>query len=354
MLFTPGPTEIEADIRSIAEEPLPYFRHPVYSDMILELAEGFKMIFQTEQSPLIITASGTGVMEMAIQNLTDSGDKVVVLNCGTFGKKWVQMCEAFGLEVINFQVPYGQLPNLAELELNLTDDIKALFVTAHETSTGLLNDIEAIGKLVCNKDTLYIVDAVSSIGADVFYMDKWQCDCAIVSSQKALACIPGISSIVFSEKAWGIIPLVKRQRYYFDAMEYANNATRGMLPYTPAMNVTYMLYERFKRIQHVGLDEYINQHALKATGFRRQMVAMEGFSLFPERMTNALTALVLPENCKMHDIVNYIRDKYDWYVAPNPTQDESYLRVSHMGNISTDDLTLLAERINEACEVLRS
>ncbi|MFW5442773.1 MAG: pyridoxal-phosphate-dependent aminotransferase family protein [Methylococcaceae bacterium] len=354
MLFTPGPTEIEADLRAIAEKPLPYFRHPIYSDMILELTDGFKYLFQTEQAPLILTASGTGVMEMAIQNLTNTNDKVVVLNCGTFGQKWVQMCQAFGLEVVDIEIPFGQLPNLTLLENVLTDDVSALFVTAHETSTGLLNDIQAIGEITHKKDILYIVDAVSSIGADTFYMDKWHCDCAIVSSQKALACIPGISSIAFSEKAWDVIPSVKRHRYYFDATEYANNATRGMLPYTPAMNVTYMLYERFKRIQAIGLDEYICQHAVKANAFREKLLSIGDYSLFAERMTNSLTSVVLPESCKMHDVIEYIRNKYEWYVAPNPTQDESYLRVSHMGDLSVDNLVLLAERIDEACDFLTS
>jgi len=350
MLFTPGPTEIEPDLRAIAENPLPYFRHPVYSDMILDLTDGLKYIFQTEQTPLILTASGSGVMEMAIQNLTDEKDKVVVLNCGTFGQKWIEMCQGFGLEVDEIKVPYGQLPDMNQLNDALTSNVKALFVTAHETSTGLLNDIEAIGKLTHQKDILYIVDAVSSIGADEFYMDKWHCDCAIVSSQKALACIPGISSIVFSEKAWEIIPGIKRHRYYFDAVEYAKNATRGMLPYTPAMNVTYMLYERINRIRKVGIENYIAQHQEKAQAFRDKMTSNTQFSLFAQRMSNSLTSITLPENCRMIDVVQNIKQQYNWYVAPNPTQVQSYLRISHMGDLSMDNLILLAERINQTCD----
>ena len=354
MLFTPGPTEIEPELRKIAEQPLPYFRHPVYSDMILELTDGLKYIFQTEQTPLILTCSGSGVMEMAIQNLTDAQDKVVVLNCGTFGQKWVDMCQAFGLDVVEIKVPYGQLPDLNYLEDALKDDIKALFVTAHETSTGLLNDIEAIGEIAHRKECLFIVDAVSSIGADEFYMDSWHCDCAIVSSQKALACIPGISSIVFSDKAWEVIPTVKRHRYYFDAVEYATNATRGMLPYTPAMNVTFMLYERINRIKEMGLDKYLAQYHEKAQVFREKITEKKRFSLFAQRMSNSLTSIILPDNCRMIDVVKSIKEQYDWYVAPNPTQDQSYLRISHMGDLSIDNLILLAERIEYACDAINS
>jgi aspartate aminotransferase-like enzyme len=77
MLFTPGPTEIESELRAIAEKPLPYFRHPIYSDMILELTDGFKYLFQTGQTPLILTASGSGVMEMAIQAFKDGATAVI-------------------------------------------------------------------------------------------------------------------------------------------------------------------------------------------------------------------------------------------------------------------------------------
>lgn len=349
MLFTPGPTEIEPEIRAIAEKELPYFRAPVYSDMILELTEGFKMILQTKQRPLILTSSGSGVMEMAIQNLTNIEDKVVVLNCGTFGQKWVDMCQAFGLNVVNIKIPYGQLPDLSIIDNAITNDVKALFVTAHETSTGLLNDIEKIAEITQRKDVLYIVDGVSSIGADEFYMDKWHCDCAIVSSQKALACIPGISSIVFSEKAWDIIPLIKRHRYYFDAVEYDKNATRGMLPYTPAMNVTYMLLERFKRIEAMGLDQYILQHKEKAEAFRNKINEQGNFPLYTQRETNSLTTICLPEGIATLEVIKYIKENYGDYIAPNPTGENNYLRISHMGNLTIDNLLLLADRVKKSC-----
>ena len=257
MLFTPGPTMIEQEVRDIAARQMPYFRDDSYTSMVSELTENAKYLFQTQNTPLTITASGSGVMEMAILNLLNVGDEVVVLNCGTFGTKWVTMCQAFGVKVHEIVVPLGKVPDLNQINESLKSGVKALLVTAHETSTGLLNDIEAIGELTSKKDTLFIVDAVSSIGADVFRMDDWHCDCAVVSSQKALACMPGMSFIAFSEKAWAVMPSVKQQRYYFDAEEYRVNISRGMLPYTPVIGVTYQLDYRLKQIRSMGLDNFI-------------------------------------------------------------------------------------------------
>jgi len=348
MLFTPGPTEIEDEIRQIGAMNLPYFRGKNYTDMVLELTDGVKYLFQTQSTPLTLTASGSGVMEMAIINLLNPRDKVVVLNGGTFGKKWVEMCQAFDLEVIDFQVELGQLADLNQLENVIWPDVKALLINAHETSTGLLNDIEALGKITHAKDILFIVDAVSSIGADEFLMDQWHVDCAMVSSQKALACMPGISFIAFSDKALDIIPSVKRPRYYFDAPEYLKNITRGMIPYTPAMTVTYQVFERIKKIQAKGLNIHIEEHHQKALAFRKKL-ADYGLALFAQRPTNSMSSFILPKPCQMGQVIGYLREQYDWYVAPNPTQVEDYLRVSHMGNVSSEELEALADKIVEAC-----
>lgn len=353
LLFTPGPTEIEQSIRDIGSMRLPYFRGQAYTEMMLELTENLKYLFQTENTPLTLTSSGSGVMEMALLNLLNPEDKVVVLNCGTFGSKWVTMCRAFGIIPHEIKADLGKIPDLEELRNALADDIKAVLVTAHETSTGLLNDVKEIGTITHPKGVLLIVDAVSSIGADHFLMDEWNCDCAVVSSQKALACMPGISFIAFNERAWEVIPEVRRDRYYFDAEEYLKNIRRGMVPYTPAMNVTFQVHERLHRIRRSGIDAYIDQHITKANVFRERILNSGEFTLFAERQSNALTSIRLPDGCSMSEVISFIREKYDWYLAPNPTHDERYLRVAHMGDITIDNLLELADKIEEACHYLR-
>lgn len=353
MLFTPGPTMIEQEVRDIAARQMPYFRDESYTSMVSELTENAQYLFQTQNTPLTITASGSGVMEMAILNLLNVGDEVVVLNCGTFGKKWVDMCRAFGVKVHEIVVPLGKVADLNQIDESLKGNIKALLVTAHETSTGLLNDIESIGKLTSKKDVLFIVDAVSSIGADVFLMDDWHCDCAVVSSQKALACMPGISFIAFSEKAWTVMPSITQQRYYFDAEEYRANISRGMLPYTPVIGATYQLDYRLKQIKSMGLDNFILKHQSRAELFRNRILKSGVFAMFAERPSNSMASITLPEYCHMRDIIAYINEHYGWHLAPNPTGDPSYLRISHMGDLAEADLLLLAERLEQAADYFK-
>ena len=347
MLFAPGPTEMEEKIREIASMKLPYFRGAGYANMMLELTEGLKYIFQTESTPLTVTSSGTGVMEMALQNLFNPGDRVVVLNGGTFGQRWVEMCGVYGINVHEISIDPGKLPDLDKIEEMLTNDIKALLVNAHETSTGLLYDIKEIGKLTSSKDFMLIVDAVSTIGADEFNMDEWMCDCVLLSSQKALACLPGLSFIAFSNRARKAMKNVKQRGYYFDAEKHINNISRGMTPFTPAMAVTFQLKERIEMIKKCGLNEYIEQHAVKAAVFRDTLLANDEFSVLPERQSNALTAVMLPEYCGARSLIAYLDENYGWSFAPNPNNDR-YFRVSHMGNTSKENMIEVAEKIKEA------
>lgn len=349
MLFSPGPTEIEASIREIGSSSLPYFRGEQYMELVRGLTEDAQYLMETTATLLVLTASGSGVMEMAVQNLTEPGDRVVTINGGSWGQKWSEICNAYGLDTHEMKVELGQHPDMAELESLLERGAKALFVTAHETSTGYLFDCGELGALARKHEALFIVDAMSSIGADDFPMDKWGCDCVVTSSGKALACMPGVSFIALSERGMALARKNGRPKHYFDAVVYERNSLRGMLPYTPAVATTMQLAERLRQIRLSGRQAYIDGHKRKALAFRELILNYEGFSIFPLRSSNSMSCINLPPNCHMSHVIRDLAARYDWYLAPNPTGVESYLRISHMGDLSMEVLASLAERINESC-----
>ncbi|OHB61008.1 MAG: hypothetical protein A2167_01185 [Planctomycetes bacterium RBG_13_46_10] len=355
MLFAPGPVEMEKDICEIASlQSLPYFRGPRFAETVMRVNEDIKYLFQTNNIPLPITASGTGMMEMALTNLLNPGCKVVVINGGSFGQKWVDMCRAFHINVLELRTELGKSPDMNLLRDMLKSDIDALLVNMHETSTGYLYDIEEIGRLTNERSILFIVDAVSSIGADVFRMDEWSVDCAMVSTQKALALLPGLGFIAFSKRALETIPKVNRNRYYFDALDYIKNMQRGMTPFTPAVISILQVEARMKQIKIMGLDNWIKRHSDLANSFRKDLLSSNSdFSIFPERCSNALTAVTLPEHVSANSIIAYMRDKYDWWFAPNPTKNDSYLRISHMGNLNEDVMKLVVARLIEAVYAIK-
>ena len=356
MLFAPGPVEMEESIcRIAARQSLPYFRGSSFAETVKSVSEDVKYLFQTTSLPLPITASGTGLMEMAVTNLLDPGDSVIVINGGAFGQKWVDICESFGVKVTQAKTGLGRCPDLNVIAEMLKAKVDAVLINMHETSTGFLYDIEALGALVRTRGGLFIVDGVSAIGADPFQMDEWGVDCAIVSTQKALALLPGLGYIVFNEHALEKMSSVKRPRYYFDATSYLSNILRGMTPFTPAMASILQVEERMRQIKTLSLAHWIRRHADLANSFRKRILGLSTeFAIFPERSSNALSAILLPNDVSSDAIITYMREKYDWWFAPAPTaQKDRYLRVSHMGNVNQAQLVEVADRLGEAVLEIR-
>ncbi len=356
MLFAPGPVEMEESICRIAARPsLPYFRGAVFAETVKSVSQQVKYLFQTASLPLPITASGTGLMEMAVTNLLDPGDTALVINGGSFGQKWVDICRAFDVKVIECKAELGKSPDLNALSEMLKANVDAVLVNMHETSTGYLYDIEELGSMARSRGALLIVDGVSSIGADPFRMDDWHVDCAMVSTQKALALLPGLGYIAFSDRAAERMARVKRKRYYFDAPKYILNLQRGMTPFTPAMASLLQLEERMKQIVALGLDRWIGGHAERARCFRERLLRSSSeYAIFPERSSNALTAVLLPEDVSSGAIIEFMREKYDWWFAPAPTSAcDRYLRVSHMGNVDREQLEEVVVRLEAAVDSIR-
>ena len=339
LLLSPGPVETPKHILKIGSEPLDYFRGDIFAQVMKDLTEDIKYLFQTTNTPITLTASGSGAMDMALHNLFEDGDTVIVINGGSFGKKWVAMCNAYRLNIIEFTLEPGTLPDMKKVDEALAyPEVKGLLINMHETSTGVLYDIDNIGKLTKNHDKLFIVDGISSIGADTFLMDAWHCDCAMVSSNKALACMPGLSFIAFSPKALEVIKLNTRPKYYFDALDYLKNITRGMTPFTPAMNIIMQVKATMKEIREIGIEEYNQKHAKLADTLRALIDKADGYSVFGDNRSNALTTIQLPPHIKSQEVISHFREERNIELAPIPLDRTDLLRVSHMGNLTQEHM----------------
>ncbi len=355
MLFTPGPVEMDDEVCRIgARRSLPYFRAKHFADTVIKVSNDVRYLFQTQSLPLPITSSGTGLMEMAATNLLDPGDKALVINGGTFGQRWADICRCYQVDTREFKCTTGKSPDMDLFSSMLKDKYDAVLVNMHETSTGYLYDIEKIGQLVQKSGAVFIVDGISSIGADNFRMDEWNIDCALVSTQKALALMPGLGYIAFSERALNRCSKIKRGRYYFNAIDYHANMQRGMTPFTPAIVSILQVEERMKHIKEMSLEKWIDRHANRAYSFRTKLSEVSSdLGIFPERCSNAMTAVALPGDVTTEAVIRYMKDTYDWWFAPNGSGNSSYLRVSHMGSLEQEILELLPIRLANAIEFIR-
>ena len=340
-LFTLGPVIMEEHILAIGAQQLPYNRTHKFSHLTHEVLNGLSYIFQTSGQVAILTGSGTAAMEAAVLNFLGTSDNVLIINGGTFGQRWCNLCDIHRVPFKELTLDAGEDVDLEQLTKRLSSKkFTAILINAHETSTGQLYDIKSISQIARNFGLFTIVDAISTICADQFLMDEWCVDVAILSSQKALALPPGLSFVAMNPRALARLKEGKPKTLYFNLQDYLTNQKRGQLPYTPAVGLLLQLHRRLLDIKAVTLPEIIRQHKKKADFFRHGINDFP-FQILSTRQSNAMTALWCKDSNAI-EIVQILRGSYNIEVTSNVGNlQHNVFRVGHMGAQSDSDITEL-------------
>lgn len=232
--FTVGPVQSSEKVRSIGAEQVPYFRTPEFSDLMKENEKLMKKFAKASDDSRVvfITGSGTASMEACVMNLFTSEDKVLVVNGGSFGNRFVQLCEIHDVPHEVIALEKGKTLTREELYKYDGMGFTGFLVNMHETSTGVLYDIDMISEFCKKNDIFLLVDAISAFLANPINVKEQHVGAMITGSQKALACPPGISVIVLSPEAIERIERNKVKSMYFDLQDALKNGERGQTPFT--------------------------------------------------------------------------------------------------------------------------
>ena len=262
VLLTPGPTNIPENLLEILGTDIVHHRKVDFHNTMKELNENLKKIFKTKENVYVLTSSGTGAMEAAVVNYFSKGDKVLVINTGYFGDRFRKISNIYGLEPINLEYEFGQSYKLEDVKeiLEANKDLKGVFVTHSETSTGVLNDVKAIGELTKNTDILLIVDTISGLVANEFEFDAWNVDVAVAGSQKAFLIPPGLAFLAMSEKAKKALSKSDLPKYYFDIIQAVKSLeSKAETPYTPAIGLVIVANASCKIIVEKGIENIVKE-----------------------------------------------------------------------------------------------
>ena len=339
-LFTPGPTPIPPEALLAMAQPIDYHRSEDAVALIKDILEKLKHVFQTENDVLFLTSSGTGAMEGAVANLLSRGDKVIVIQSGKFGERWNDICTAYGVEVILVDVTWGDSvePQIVETLLTEHPDVKAVFATLCETSTGALHDIEALAHLTRIRPTLLVVDAVSALAADDLQMDNWGVDVVVSCSQKGLMTPPGLAFAAINQRAWDAVKRSDLPKYYLDFRKAYQSGLEGSVPYTPAVTLLTALQCALNRICAEGIRTTIARHNRLAVATRSAVKAL-GLPLFATSPANTLTSIRLPTEIDGKAFVNLMRDTYGITYAGGQSQlSGKIVRIAHLGWMNENDV----------------
>lgn len=341
------------EILNIGGSQVPYFRTSEFSELMLD---NEKMMLDYICAPegsrcVFLTGSGTMGMEAAVINTLTTEDKALVVNGGSFGHRFEELCALHHIPHDVIRLKTGENLTSDDLAQYEGGGYTSLLVNIHETSTGVLYDMSMISGFCKRNGIFLIVDAISAFLADSIDMNKNDIDVIITSSQKAFACAPGITMLMLSQRALDRIVRIDSGNMYMDVSSALDNANRGQTPFTPAVLTLLQINRRLHMVKERGgvLGECEKVAAI-ATYFRKEI---EGLPLetVSKSMSNAVTSLHPTNGMSAKRICDILKDEYNIWICPNGGDMADYMfRVGHIGNITLTDVDTLVHALKEVLQ----
>jgi len=353
-LLTPGPTPVPQDVLNEMANPIIHHRTPNFKAIFKETNELLKYVFQTTNPIITFASSGTGAMEASVVNTLSKGDKAIVIIGGKFGERFMEICKAYGVEVIEVKVNNGDAVDSLVIKdlLKKNSDVKAVFATLCETSTATLTDIKSIGEVIRDTKAILIVDAISGLGADVLKTDEWGVDMVVSGSQKGLMMPPGLAFLSVSKKAIELVEKSTLPKYYFNLKKALKTLEKDDTPWTPAVSLVIGLRKSLQMIKEEGIENVYARHAKMSEATREACKAM-GLTLLSSSPSNAVTAAWSPQGISGKEIVKFCRDKHEVFIAAGQGElEEKIFRVAHLGYMKKFDIIIAISAVEIALKTL--
>ncbi|MFH1035718.1 MAG: alanine--glyoxylate aminotransferase family protein [Pseudomonadota bacterium] len=339
-LLAPGPTPVPPRTLLAMAQPLIHHRSADFMDVIGKVRAGLKKLFQTQNEVLTFCSSGTGAMESSVANLLSPGDKAVAVRGGKFGERWSLILKAYGCTPVDLDVPWGQAVKPEAVAKLLKDDpsIKAVYVQALETSTGVDHPIQELASVTKNTGAVLVVDAVSAMGAYPIPVDEWGLDVVLSGSQKALMLPPGLAFAAIGPKALETMKKSTCPKFYFSWAKELKSQGENKGSFTSPVTLFMGLLDIFALLDEWGMDKVYAETIIRSKAFKEAVKAW-GLDLYSkERASVALTAVQCPESIDGQKVVKWLKDKYGIFIAGGQDQAKGKIfRVAHMGYINEFD-----------------
>jgi aspartate aminotransferase-like enzyme len=345
IILAPGPTPIPPEVLLAQGSPLVYHRGPGFGKLMTEVTDHLRALYRTENAEiLLMTSSGTGGLESAVQNLFSPGDEVLVPLAGFFSERWQRLATGYGLTVNTTEDAWGTKLDPAKIAdaLAAHPNTKAVLLTQSETSTGVIQPIERLANVAREAGALVVVDVVSSLGAVPVEFDGWGMDVAVGGSQKALSASPGIAFVAVSDRAKAASETAALPRFYFDWREYRRFAAlpHPENPWTPAISVMQGLHAALELYFQDGVDAAFARHKNLSRAVKDGVRAM-GLDLFGEGLEDnwTVTAIRAPEGIDADTISDRMRSDFGCVIAPGqgPLKGKVF-RIGHFGYFNELDI----------------
>lgn len=345
--FTVGPVQSPEMVRVIGAEQVPYFRTAEFSELMFENERLIRKFANASEDSKVVflTCSGSGGMEAAVMNCLNKNDKTLVVNGGSFGERFVELLTLHEIPFAEIKVESGKALRVEHLAPYEGQGYTAFLMQKHETSTGVHYDIDLVSDFCKRNACFMIVDAISTFLCDPFDMSATNTDVMITSSQKALACAPGIAVMILAPDALERVKVNHCCCQYFDLKLALKNMERGQTPWTPAVGILRQINVRLKEIEAMGgVDAEIARCSVLAKYFRDKLVEHHlPFEIVSESLSNAVTPLrAITQSA--YAIFLKLKEEYGIWICPNGgDMKDIVFRVGHIGGLTKTDYDKLID-----------
>ena len=356
----PGPINFDPAVLRAMSRPTPSHTAPDFIEVFGEALKGLRKVFMAEDGqPFVVAGSGTLAMEMATVNFLARGDKVLVINTGYFGDRYADLLSRYPVEVRQVRAGIGEVPPTALIRETLEEDsYKVMTVTHVDTSTGVKVDVENIGRIARDFDTLTIVDGVCATAATEFRQGDWGIDVCFTASQKAIGVPPGLAILMVSKKALDRFqertePVLN---FYCDLKNWlpvmhAYEMGRPSYFATPPVNLIIALRESVGRILEEGMENRFKRHRTMARAVQAAVKEL-GLTMVPKRqelLAETITAPHYPGGADPATFLGYMKDEGVIVAGGlHPEIKEKYFRIGHMGPINDGDILATVGAVEKA------
>jgi alanine-glyoxylate transaminase/serine-glyoxylate transaminase/serine-pyruvate transaminase len=346
-LAIPGPTTMPDEVLRAMHRPA----LDIYSEQMVDLSDGLlrdlSKLFATKGKSYIYIANGHGAWEAVLSNVLSRGDKVLVLESGRFAIGWGNAAAAMGAEVEVLKGDWRRAVRVDDLSARLradeTNAIKAILVAQVDTASGVVNDIEAIGRAIkaSGHPALYMVDAVASLGCMPFEMDGWGVDVAMSGSQKGLMTPPGLGFVAVNDRAQAVHKTANMRTPYWDWTEREGVEHYRRYAGTAPVHLLFALRQAIDMLFEEGLDNVHRRHRLLGEAVRRAVAVWSegqvlGFNIAEaHERSNTVTTVLLGNGHDPLALQRYCKEKCGVVlgVGIGDLQGQAF-RIAHMGHVN--------------------
>lgn len=352
-LRIPGPVGLPPSVRAAGGRQMINHRGPEFAGILQRVLERSRPFFGTESDIVVLSCSGSGGMEAVVVNMVSPGDRVLVVNIGSFGDRFAEVATAFGANVTKLDFEWGTAadPEALRAHLAANPGYSAVLVTHNETSTGVLNPLPELCAAIkaTQPEALILVDGISSIGAVPFLLDAWGVDVAVTASQKAWMSAPGLAMVAASSRAWDAMEATTGPRFYFDLRAHRKAHATGETPWTPAVAAFFQVEEGLRLLEAETPAGVFARHEACAAATRAAMREL-GFPLLAAdaHASRTVTAVLIPLDLDWKAFNAAVTRRGVVLAGGQGKLTGKIFRVGHLGSATVEEMLGVAAAFEEA------